>query len=258
MKPTTKIKFTKIKNGLSKRSPLIMTALGIAGSIGAVATAFKVAPKAADVLKQVKENNPDLSKGRLLWEETKAVAPLVWPTVVMEATSIGCALCSYKINTKRLSTLAAAYALSESRFSDYQNQVIKQIGKTKEQKVRDAVDAEHVQERPLGKNNEVVLLPNETLCYDSLSGRYFKSDMESLKRIENALNQRLQTEMYISLNEFYYELQIPEIELGDELGWNIRESLIHLDFSSTVAENGQPVLVVNYRVAPRYNFADLH
>ena len=34
--------------------------------------------------------------------------------------------------------------------------------------------------------------------------------------------------MYISLNDFYYEIGLDNIKLGDELGWNIDDGYIDL------------------------------
>ena len=250
--------WNNIKRNLKKNSPLIMTTLGIAGSVGAVVHAFRVAPKAKEVLKEIDEKFEGESKGKIFWEKTKAVAPMAIPVVIMEGTSIACAIGSYKVNSKRLAGLATAYALSERRFSDYREQVVKQIGEKKEQKVRDAVAEEKVKKAPIGQGNEVVLLDNEQLCYDAYSGRYFKSTIDKMQKAENELNKRLQTEMYISLNELYYELGLPETGVGEEVGWNIGEDLISLEFTSTLLDNNQTCVVVDYRVGPQFDYRNLH
>ena len=63
--------------------------------------------------------------------------------------------------------------------------------------------------------------------------------------------------MYIALNEFYYEVGLPGTKMGDELGWNIDGGLIGLDFSSQLSEDGTPCLVIDYRIAPRYEYEKL-
>jgi len=45
--------------------------------------------------------------------------------------------------------------------------------------------------------------------------------------------------------------------IGDDLGWNIDDGLIDLEFSSQLAEDETPCLVIGYRVAPRYDFRTL-
>lgn len=258
MKQSTQIKLNNIKRNLQKNSPMIMTGLGVLGSLGAVVAAFKVAPKAKAVLKDIDEQMEGEDKGKILWEKTKAVTPLVLPVVAMEATSVACTIGAYKTNTKRLAGLATAYAISEQRFANYRDQVVKQIGEKKEQKVRDTVAEEQVKKAPIGKGNEVVLLENEQLCYDAYSGRYFKSSIDKMQKAENDLNKRMQTEMYISLNDLYYELGLPETGVGAEVGWNIGEDLVSLDFTSTILDNNQTCVVVDYRVGPRFDYANLH
>ena len=74
----------------------------------------------------------------------------------------------------------------------------------------------------------------------------------------NDINYRLNVEMYMSLNDFYYELGLKPTRLGDELGWNINDGLIEVNFSSQLTEDGEPCLVMDYQIAPKYDYANLH
>ena len=67
----------------------------------------------------------------------------------------------------------------------------------------------------------------------------------------------MRDEMYVSLNDFYYEVGLDNIKIGDELGWNIDNGYINLSFSSQLAGDGTPCLVIDYSIAPRYNFGEL-
>ena len=60
-------------------------------------------------------------------------------------------------------------------------------------------------------------------------------------------------EMDVSLNDFYYEIGLDGISIGEELGWNVNE-FIELNFSSQLASDGTPCLVLNYLVPPRYDY----
>ena len=93
--------------------------------------------------------------------------------------------------------------------------------------------------------------------YDAVSGRYFKSDRDKIDKVINELNRRMRDEMYISLNEFYYEIGLNEISLGDQLGWNIDNGYIEPSFSYQGAEDGTPCLVIGYLVEPRYDYRGL-
>lgn len=64
----------------------------------------------------------------------------------------------------------------------------------------------------------------------------------------------MRDDMYISLNDFYYEIGLRGISIGDDIGWDIDRGYIDLDFSSQLAEDGVPCLVIDYGVAPRYGY----
>ena len=85
-------------------------------------------------------------------------------------------------------------------------------------------------------------------------GRYFKSDIDALKKIENELNRRMFSESYISLNDFYYEVGLDGVDAGEDLGWNIDKGYIDLDFSSQLSSDGQPCLVVSFNIPPKYEY----
>ena len=93
-----------------------------------------------------------------------------------------------------------------------------------------------------------------TLCYDTISGRYFTSDIEKINKIVNDINRDLRDKMYIPLNEFYYRLGLDGIKAGDLLGWNIEKGYLEVKFTSQLAEDGTPALVIDYIVAPKYNY----
>ena len=90
-----------------------------------------------------------------------------------------------------------------------------------------------------------------------ISGRYFKSDIETIKKAVNELNRRMLLDMYISLSEFYDEIGLEHIALSDELGWNIDDGLMEIDFSSQLADDGTPCVVIDYHLAPKYDFNKL-
>ena len=65
----------------------------------------------------------------------------------------------------------------------------------------------------------------------------------------------LSGDMYVSLSEFYDELGLDHTAISDDLGWDIDKGMIELDFSSQIADDGTPCIVVDYCIAPRYDFS---
>ena len=70
----------------------------------------------------------------------------------------------------------------------------------------------------------------------------------------NKLNRDMLDEMFISLNDFYYEIGLSNTKLGDDLGWNVSEGLIDLKFSSQLTDDGTPCVVMDYSIAPKYDY----
>ena len=95
----------------------------------------------------------------------------------------------------------------------------------KEQSIRDSVSKDKMVKNPV---REVILTESggNTICYDVLSGRYFKSDRDKITRVMNELNRQMRDEMYVTLNDFYYELGLmgPRWAICSD-GTSIRDTL---------------------------------
>lgn len=238
---------------LKKHSPEILTGLGIAGMLTGTVMAVKATPKALRLLEE-KKKELDCEKLAPI-EMVKTAWGCYIPAGMISAVSVGCLVGASSVNFRRNAALATAYALSESTLKDYQRKVAETIGERKEQAVRDEIAKEKIERHPVA-NREVILTgKGETLCYDVLSDRYFKSDIDKLRKAENELNRRMRDEMYISLNEFYSEIGLKNTPLGEELGWQIDDGYIDLRFSAQLAEDETPCLVLDYRVTPKYGYA---
>ena len=94
------------------------------------------------------------------------------------------------------------------------------------------------------------------MFYDDLSGRYFNSDIEFIRKIVNKLNKRMLDEMFISLNEFYTEIGLENIRLGEQIGWKIDKGLIDIDFSAILNEDEKPCIALNYIILPDSTYID--
>ena len=90
----------------------------------------------------------------------------------------------------------------------------------------------------------------ETLFYDALSGRYFKSDINELKRVMNDMNFVMLNETGISLNEVYHSIGLDGIKLGENLGWNIGKGMVEMRFSTQLSDGGQPCIVMDFATPP--------
>lgn len=242
-----------VQKAAKKHSPEILTGLGIAGMVTTVVMAVKATPKAMAVIKEA-ENEGQEETPFTKVDAVKVAWKCYVPAAIVGIASVGCLIGASSANVRRNAALATAYALSESTLKEYQDKVIEQIGEKKEREVRDAIAKDHVDRSPVDNAPIVITEKGNTLCLDKLSGRYFRSDMDTLKKAENELARQMRYDSYVSLNEFYDLIGLDHIDIGYDLGWNIDRGYIELEFSSQLASDGTPCLVMSYRVAPRYEY----
>lgn len=241
-----------IYTAAKKRAPEILTGIGIGGMILTTVLAVKSTPKALD---QMEEKKKELKKEKLTPAETvQSCWTCYIPSAVTGGLSMACLIGANSVHLKRNAALATAFTLSETTLRDYKKKVAEKIGPKKEQDIRDEIAKDKIVKDPVSTNEVFLTGKGNTLCYDEVSGRYFRSDRDKIDRALNELNRRMMSEMYISLNDYYSEIGLPRIGLGDILGWNIDKGFISPDFSYQGAEDGTPCLVISYLVEPQYNF----
>lgn len=249
-----------------KHSPEILTGVGIVGMIATTVLAVRATPKALLLIEDKKREirmealDSDVRSIELTKPEIiKTAWKCYLPAAITGACSIACLVGASSVSARRNAALAAAYALSETALSDYKTGVVKALGEKKEREVRDAIAKDKIENDPVTTKEIVITDKGETLCYESLSGRYFKSDRDQIERAVNQLNHQLLLDTYISLNEFYEAIGLETNDMGDKLEWCVNpdtsdKGLIELDFSSQLAADGTPCLVVGYLNPPRYRF----
>lgn len=243
---------SSIRTSAAKHSPEILTGIGITGMIATTVMAVRATPKA---LKLMEDTKAETKEEKLTPMETiKTTWKCYLPAAITASVSVVCLISANSVNARRNAALATAYRLSESAFKDYRGKIIETIGEKKEQSVQDSIAKDKLEQNPVTNREVIITDKGDTLCFDAVSGRYFKSDIEKLKKAVNELNRRMRDEMYISLNDFYYEIGLSGISIGDDLGWNIDNSYIEPRFTSQLADDGTPCLVIGYCVEPRYDY----
>lgn len=246
----------KIKYSAKDKSAEILITLGICSGITSTILAVKATPKALMLLEKEKSerrlHNEDdtLSKIEILKLGWK---PYV-PAIISGVTGVACIIGAHTENKRRNAALATAYKLTETAFHEYKDAVIEEIGDKKEEIIKHRVSENKLKKDPVEKKEVIITGNGKVLCYDSISGRYFESDQESIRAAVNKLNSQLFTQDYISLNEFYFELKLDSTSVGDSLGWNSAYGLVSVDFDTQLSSDGRPCLVINYDTPPRYDY----
>ena len=257
-------KFIKsAQKAVTKRSPEILTGLGIAGMVTTTVLAVKATPKALRLLEEKQEElYPESTEKLKPIEVVKTSWKPYIPAAVMGVASVACLIGASSVSARRNAALATAYQLSTTALSEYKEKVVETIGEKKEQQVRDKIAQDKVNKHPVSSSEVMMLSSDGVMFLEPTSNRYFvKDSKESVREIVNDLNERLTSGMeeYISLSEFYDEIGLSHTEVSDDLGWNIgRDGQIRIDFRPSETANGRLCYVLEYLVVPRYDFARLY
>ena len=240
-------KTTGAKAFLSKNSTTILTGVSIAGVCSTVIFAVKATPKALQLIEETEsETKRQLTKK----EVVKATWKCYIPSAVMGCITIGCIVSVNKIGLKRKVALTGLYSIAEKTISEYQDVLVENIGKKKADAIKDEVTT-NVIKKSQPKSSEVIIASKgETLFYETVTGRYFKSDIEMVRRTINELNKDMMSNMTMTLNELFYNLNLDPTSVGDELGWVIDDGLLEISLTSHLDSNDAPCVAINYDRTP--------
>lgn len=235
--------------GIQAKSPVILTGLAVAGVASTVILAVRATtiavPRLAEAEDAEGRKATTKEKIQLLW-------PLYLPPVVTGISTVACIIGAQSINSRRQAALIGAVTITESAFSEYREQVVEALGKGKEEKVRDAVVQQRINDNP--PDGIVVIGEGNVLCFDTYTGRYFESTMEKIRGAVNDFNEGLLNgEMYMSVNEFYHMIGLQDVVVGEQVGFS-PENLLKMDYSTALSPDGRPCLAITFHALPRQDY----
>ena len=226
----------KMRCFVKKSAPDLFLAGGVISILIAGGLAIKQTPKAMKILEKKKEEKNI--------EKVKAVAPLYIPSAVLTCIGVASIVCSRNMTNRKLAAMTTAYTMSETAYKTYRNKVKEMVDDDKYKDIEKEVVKETTSRNPVGSREVFIQPKGEVLMYDNSSGRYFKSSMNEVERAVNLLNKKMRSDMTIVLNEFYIEIGLPPIKLGEELGWDIDKGDIDFVTSTGLTEDQQPCIVI--------------
>jgi Family of unknown function (DUF6353) len=245
-------------------APTILTTLAIGSGVSTVVSTIPATVKAVRIVdeeatrrmdKWTKDTGEDQSSYPLDPILTPfEVIKLTWkeylPTLGLGIITTGCIISANDINLRRNAALAGLYKLAQTSLNEYQEKVRENFGERKEARLRDELHQDKLEKNPVEKSQVILAAPGETLFYDSLSGRYFESDLETVRRVINDYNRDVINTPYKTLNEFYKELGLEGVAMGRRTGWSTEHGLLQIEFTTRIATNGKPCIVLDYKLEP--------
>src|ERR1043165_5044121 len=241
-----------VEKFVTDNSPGILTGLGVAGAVTTAVlvgrTGFLVGMDASTQYHEALREGEPLPEHLL---ETKYLIKTYWrefiPAGVSTAATVTCIIAANHIGSRRTAAIAAAFKLSEQLTEEYKERVVTALGNKKEEALRSEL-AKTRMDRTDG-SDLIIIAGAESVFYDELSGRFFKIEMEKVRKAVNDINYNINNYMHASLSDFYDMLGLSRTKFSDEVGWNTDE-LLAVKYAPTCPRDGGPAIAISYNTAP--------
>lgn len=209
-------------------------------------------------------------------EKLPVYAKCYWQTAVFAALSAGLMIASVKFGRHQLKAAMLMYQTASAALEEYEKATAEEVGENKAAKIKGRVAQNAIKENPPKNPQEVFDTGfGKTLCYDMLSGRYFRGDQESIRRKINNLNADLLDMGFIALNEYYEAIGLTPVMYGNCHGWHYSTNRygnatlkVGFEWGHSVvgaepiqgeyedAEPAEPCLIITMKTEPRWDYSD--
>lgn len=245
--------FQNIHHVIRQNSPAILSGLAVAGVATTAYLTHRAATKTAVVkMNYAMENEEEIP--------AKDLVEAVWrdyvPAGAVLITTWACVIAAHAVHQRRQTALISMVALGERALSEYREKTREMVGESKETDIRNEIAKDRVAANPLPENQIVLLSGKEIMCYDIMTDRYFKSDVERIRAAANDVNLECINNMYAPLNMFWTKIGLTALPLGEDLGFNT-DNKLELVLSYQGDEEGRPVLALDFRKAPMSTYSSL-
>lgn len=270
--------FKMAKKVVQKKSPEILTGLGIAGMITTVVLAVKATPKALDLIdEEIEKQNSKLSQeaydsGQSTAKQINKLKPVetvkvAWkpyiPALLLGSASVGCLIGANTVSARRHAALYSAYELSKTAYNELNEKVTEVVGEKKVTEIKQKLAEDKVNKvSPEGtiekKSNVVIAGDGDTWFIDAMSNQPFLSSKNKLDAAANELNRKMRSDMYVSLSQFYDEIGVEHTGTSDYIGWRIDKDYIDVVTSDAIVKDGKVYVVMDFLSRPEYGYDDLY
>ena len=243
-----------VRRMMDAKKAEILLGMGLAGFGTTIFFVHKASPKGHSIVSYIKDVWHDRD---ILGEETvkdelkhsiKDLIILYTPSAIFCGVSVGCILAGHSVQSRKIAILSSAYAISEEALRKTQTALIEELGEEAKEKIADRIARN---EAPFDEDYSYKIEKDgSVLCYDRVTGRYFKSSMEEIRSAESWVIKDCVDNGNSTLNDFYTQLGLSDNSfIGEGLGWtNVPGQLPDIYFTSMVNKDGEPCLVLNYNV----------
>lgn len=256
----------RISHLVVQNAPALLTGIGVTGIFATAVLSAKGAVKSDREIQAFREqiwrDNKNAEPGdELIPDPTwKDELKLTWMNY-LPGLSVGlgtafCVISAQSINSRRVAALMTLYSMSEKTVTEIREKIREVHGEKKlneldEELARDQL-REYPPDRDIIRQADAIGSP-ASLCLDRFSGRYFVSDTESLRKAMNNINATCINQQYASLNDFWAQIGLSPLEIGETVGWT-SDHLLDLEFVYVPAEDGRPCMAVSFKSQPKVDY----
>lgn len=236
---------TMVADKVKPHAPLILL---IAGTVGVVSTAVVAARQSSKIADAYGKGLEEAEEGDSMpvkaAKVARRVAPAVAPVVAVGAGTLACFYGADRIRVLRMDALANAYSLLSSTANSYMEKVEERLTEKDKADVRRDI----LEDIEMPECDYEAEGTGDTLVYDKVTGRYFKSTIVKIKEAEAEVAKRLNDECIVPLNYFYEVMGLDDCSvIGEAIGWAIDGVQLNLAYRSMLDERNRPCLVLVYR-----------
>lgn len=209
-------------------------------------------------------------------EKIPVIAKTYWKTAVFAGLSAGLLIASVRLGRHQLKAAVLMASVAQNALDEHEKATEQVVGEKKAAEIKGKAAQNAVAKNPPKLDGIIDTGSGTTLCYDRLSGRYFWSDIEVIRRAVNNLNADLLDMGFVSLNDYYDALELPNVKYGSSSGWHYTcdhswGKQIKLSYEYGFAIPGEepvadslqnppagskPVMIIDIRTEPKFDYHD--
>lgn len=247
---------------VSKYSPQILTAVGIAGLVTAGILAAKntlkleetldTARNRLDIVKQSPEaTQQDVNKAYI--RNSFDLAKLYWVPVTIAVGGTVSILVGHNILHKRNLALVVAYKGLEQAFNDYRKRVIEEYGEEADEKFRYGLrDIVTVDENGKKVKSQELELSDYIMSFGPENDNWGRHEhnLFYVERAQSHFNDMLQAKGHVFLQDVTRNLGLPDTKVGAVTGWVYNQNTgdDYIDFGIKDLQDSHGYILFNFNV----------
>ena len=183
--------------------------------------------------KKLDELGPDAK-----WiDKIKVAGPVYLPCAAMLIMSSACIIGGCAIGEAKALMMAELASASAAALQQHEKKMVEILGEEEAQKIHQEVAKDIAKAHPYDAKRVEYTSHGGQLFFDPQTARFFTSSEEFIQRAVEKINSKIRGDMWVSVNEFYDELDIQHARLGDGVGWNCDHRL-EVSFYADRLEDG--------------------